>query len=363
MRIFTQNYQSMPINKDALNRIRIIDEMLAHPFGDYTTEDILKRVNGSCGMMQREVSLRMIQKDIKAIQEQFGKKIIRHVGYGGRRTVRYEDQSQPIFSQQLTDEEATVLREALNDLGQFDGLENLQWLEALRKRLDERGTKSGTQAIVFSRNEQLRTQPRMLGRLFSAITHKTSIEVAYKRFGEETKHYIVSPYQLKQYNDRWFLLCAPETCEEFDASPELIINLALDRIVDFTERPGCYKELEVDLQSRFDEIIGITYRPDVALEEVVFAVAPSAIPYIETKPLHITQMRYPNEEQSKMRSKYPVLHDFTFYSIEVRPNYEFYSLLVSFQGQIIVVAPLSIAKKIKSSLAQIMSYYLAFDEK
>ena len=353
----------MPINKDALSRIRIIDEMLSNPLGYYTTKDIMRRVNETCGSIQREVSLRMIQKDIKAIQEQFDKKVIRSNSYGGRRIVRYEDQSQPIFSKQLTGEETVILHETLKVFGQFDGLENLQWLEALRKRLDETIDNTKLPALSFSRNELLRTQPEMLGRLFSAISRKTAIEVAYQRFGEKIQHYTVSPYQLKQYNDRWFLLCAPETCEEFDAGPELIINLALDRIVDFTEYPGCYKELEIDLRSRFDEIIGITYRPDVALEEVVFAVAPSAIPYIETKPLHITQMRYPNEEQSKMRDKYPALHDSTCYSIEVRPNYELYSLLASFQGQIIVVEPLSIAKRIKSSLAQIMAYYSAFDEK
>ena len=347
----------MPINKDALNRIRIIDEMLAHPFGDYTTEDILKRVNGSCGMSQREVSLRMIQKDIKAIQEQFGKKIIRHIGYGGRKTVRYEDQSQPIFSQQLTDEEAIILREALNDLGHFDGLENLQWLEALRKRLDERGLSTGTPAIVFSRNEQLRSQPRMLGRLFSAITRKTAIDITYQRFDEVVKRYVLSPYQLKQFNDRWFLLGTPETCEDFTYSPTLIIDLALDRILDFTESPGIYKEIGIDLQTRFDEIVGVTYYPETDVEEVIFAVSPSALPYVETKPLHITQMRYPDVEQAKMRDKYPALHDFTFYSIEVRPNYELHGLLASFQGQIIVLSPAKLSEEIRKGLEKHLDLY------
>ncbi len=73
-------------------------------------------------------------------------------------------------------------------------------------------------------------------------------------------------------------------------------------------------------------------------------------------------MRYPNEEQSKMRDKYPALHDFTFYSIEVRPNYELYSLLASFQGQIIVVEPFDITQRIKDCLSKILSYYLTFDE-
>ena len=340
----------MPINKDALNRIRIIDQMLSNPLGSYSTEDIRRRVNGTCGDKQREVSLRMIQKDINAIEEQFEKKIVREVGYGGRRTVRYEDQSQPIFSQQLTDEEATIMHEALKMLGHLDGLENLQWLDALRKRLDERIDDRTLPIISFSYNEQLRMQPKMLGRLFSAISRKVAIDVIYQRFGAEPKHYVLSPYQLKQYNDRWFLLGCPVGTEEFPYNPEFIINLALDRILDFTEILHGYQEIGIDLKARFDEIVGVTYNPSIDIEEVIFAVAPSAIPFIETKPIHITQMVYPEEEQSRMKSRYPQLMDFSFYSIECRPNYELISYFASYQDQIVVVEPHNLSNSIMNSV-------------
>ena len=341
----------MPVNKDALNRIRIIDQMLANPFGSYSTEDIRRRVNGACGDKQREVSLRMIQKDINAIEEQFEKKIVREVGYGGRRTVRYEDQSQPIFSQQLTDEEATIMHEALKMLGRLDGLENLQWLDSLRKRLDERIDARALPIISFCYNEQLRMQPKMLGRLFSAISRKVAIDVVYQRFGAEPKHFVLSPYQLKQYNDRWFLLGCPAETEEFPYNPEFIINLALDRILDFTEIPNWFHEIEIDLKARFDEIVGVTYNPNTDIEEVVFAVAPSAIPFIETKPIHITQMVYPEEEQSRIKQLYPQLKDFSFYSIECRPNYELISILASYHGQIVVVEPKELSKTIWMSIS------------
>ena len=77
----------MPANKDALRRYRIIDKLLADPNHDYTTEDIKVRVNHECP----KVSIRMIQKDIKALEEEFGKIMVRNAG--GRGTVKYEDQS------------------------------------------------------------------------------------------------------------------------------------------------------------------------------------------------------------------------------------------------------------------------------
>ena len=347
----------MPVNKDALNRIRIIDQMLANPLGNFSTDDIRRRVNGACGDKQREVSLRMIQKDINAIEEQFEKKIVREIGYGGRRTVRYEDQSQPIFSQQLTDEEATILHQTLKLLGHFDGLDNLQWIEALRKRLNERVDDSKLPYLSFSHNERLRSEPHMLGRLFSAIAQKSAVNVIYQPFGAERRHIILSPYQLKQYNDRWFLLGTPEGTKDYPFDPEFIVNLALDRIIDFTECKELYKEPVADLKDRFDQIIGVTYRKDADIEEILFAVSPSALSYIETKPLHITQMRYPDAEQTRLREEYPKLKYFTFYSIECRPNYELYALLASYQDQIRVIEPSGVVEKITNSLKNLQSLY------
>lgn len=347
----------MPVNKDALNRIRIIDRMLANPLGNYTSEDILRAVNGACGIEQRTVSLRMIQKDIKAIDEQFGKKVIRTAGCGGRRIVRYEDQSQPIFTPKLSDDEALILHETLKALGSMEGLESLKWLESLRKRLNEKVEERAFPMISFSHNEQLLIQPNLLGKLFSVISRKVAISVIYKRFDADPTQIILSPYQLKQYNDRWFLLGCPLDNDIYPYNPDIIINLALDRIIDFDEQPEGYQDPGIDLKARFDEIVGVTNYSQVAVEEVVFAVAPTAIPYINTKPIHLTQMVYPEDEQTNLRQRYPALDKFTFYSIECRPNYELMSVLASFQDQIVVISPSNLVTKMRDSALQLERLY------
>ena len=83
----------MPVNKDAMARYRIIDRMLADPHKDYTTKDIEKAVSLECP----KVTMRMIQKDIKALEEEFGKELVRNAS--GRGTVKYKDQSTPLFYQ------------------------------------------------------------------------------------------------------------------------------------------------------------------------------------------------------------------------------------------------------------------------
>ena len=197
----------MPVNKDAMARYRIIDRMLADPHKDYTTQDILKAVAHECP----KVTIRMIQKDIKALEEApFSKKVLR--GKGGRGTVRYEDQSNPLFYQELTADEEDILREALGSLGQFEGLDNFKWLENLKKRLDMPAGRKERPIISFARNSVLQIPDNLLGHLYSAISRKKVIRFGYRRFeekGQPFKGVTVHPYQLRQYNNRWFLLCNP----------------------------------------------------------------------------------------------------------------------------------------------------------
>ena len=87
----------MPVNKDALKRYRVIDRLLSDPNHDYTTEQILQYVKRET---DSNVGIRMIQKDIRALEEEFGKEMARNKGRRG--SVRYEDQSTPLFYQELT---------------------------------------------------------------------------------------------------------------------------------------------------------------------------------------------------------------------------------------------------------------------
>ena len=352
----SENKQTMPINKDALNRIRIIDGMLANPLGSYTTEDILRRVNGACGSEQRTVSLRMIQKDIKAIDEQFGKKIIRVPGYGGRRAVRYEDQSQPIFTQKLSDDEAAILHEALKTLGSMEGLENLQWLETLRKRLNEKIDDQEFPLISFSCNENLRMQPNMMGRLYLAISRRVAINIKYQRFGAEPSEFIISPYQLKQYNDRWYLIGTPMGDDTFKYRRDFYINLPLDRINSISAVEGVeYVDCDDSFEERFDDIIGVTFYEDVPVEEILIAVKRNHAGYIETKPLHGSQIKLVPELQAEKHLKYPTLSEYDFYNLSLRPNREFYSLLYQFGLDILVISPESIRLKAANEFNDIPS--------
>ena len=326
----------MPVNKDAMARYRVIDRMLADPNRNYTTHEILRQVGWET---DASVTLRMIQKDIKALEEEFGKELVRNAGRRG--TVKYADQSEPLFYQELTADEEEVLREALKSLGQFEGMDNFTWLDLLKKKLDFKEHPGQQPYISFSRNEELQIPEGLLGRLFSAISKKKVICITYTIFGKEPRKHTVYPYQLKQYNDRWFLLSTPVGDDIYPYDREFIATFALDRIsAEFEyvdDMP--YIETPVDLKARFDEIIGVTLLRDEKVEDIFFAVSKRSLPYIQTKYIHSTQVELDKDFQNEYRRKYPALKDWTFFSIECRANYELYGKFASYGDDIVLVEP------------------------
>ena len=347
----------MPVNKDAMARYRIIDRMLADPQKDYTTKDIEKVVARECP----RVTTRMIQKDIKALEESpFNKRIVR--GKGGRGTVRYEDQSDPLFFQEITPDEEDILREALGSLGQFEGLDNFKWLENLKKKLDMPVKKKERPVISFAKNSVLQIPENLLGQLYSAISRRKVVRFGYRRFQDARLPYkkvTVHPYQLRQYNNRWFLLCNPVGNDEFPFDPNLIYNYALDRMdgkVEYVEDMP-YIDTAVDIEERFNEIVGVTYRRDVELRDIYFAVRPASVDYVRTKFIHVSQDEVNPETEKEFIRRYPSLKDCKFFFISCRPNMELLALFASYGENIIILEPSDLLDQMRRKLQEALSNY------
>lgn len=329
----------MPVNKDALKRYRVIDRLLSDPNHDYTTEQIMNYVNRET---DSNVGIRMIQKDILSLEEEFGKTLVRNRGRRG--TVRYEDQSTPLFYQELTADEEELLREVLRTLGQFEGLDNFTWFDLLSKKLNMKEGRKNCPIISFGENDILQFSTNLLGKLFTAISKRKTTCINYQPFGKEKKSYEIYPYLLRQYNRRWFLLATPVGNEVEPYREEFIANFALDRMApDFEYLEDIpYVDTPVDLDARFKEIVGVTLYEDRDVEDIYFAVSPASANYVRSKLIHRTQMEAEGDELEYFRTKYPQFDDWAFFSIECRPNPELYSLLSSYGGNLVVLDPLSI---------------------
>ena len=115
------------------------------------------------------------------------------------------------------------------------------------------------------------------------------LSLKYHTFNNlEDRESVVHPYLLKEYNKRWFLFVGTE----YGA----VLNFAIDRIDGFKPMPHIkYIEPDDDLESRFDDIVGVSIYKDSVVETILLWVAKGQYPYIKTKPIHGSQKEIKGE--------------------------------------------------------------------
>ena len=360
----------MPSNKNAVIRYMYLDQMLRDRYNKYTCEELLKRVNerlklagyptvgGNGNDYERYIKSgkRVIQMDIQALQDApFNMEIDSNERLNGSPVYRYADQTQSLFSKPLSEDEKRLLQEVLNTLGQFAGLDSFEWLNDLQERLNDRRAFGQSEydrelapsrkIISFSANNYLEGKG-YLGTLFALISNKKVVDVEYEPFGEHPRTIRLYPYLLKQYNDRWYLIGTPLATEEFPYREDFYVNLALDRMKSVAAIDGVeYVDCEDDFEERYEDILGVTWLKNEELTKIIIAVKNPYVEYVDTKPIHGSQVKFSEERQVELHSEYAAFEGYTFYSLTLKPNRELYNSLYRYGGDVILVSPYEIREK------------------
>lgn len=336
------------IKKNAIMRYKILDSLLSNQNRYYTITDLLDKVNEALELDGMEpVSRRCIEKDLNALEcAPYDADIVRE-WKNGRKYIRYEEVEFSIFTKKLSEDEENLLSEVLNTLGQFEGLDSFEWLESLKTRLD---IKEHRRIIQFDNNPYLQNS-NLLGSLFTAISNKQVLALKYHTFyNPEVKEVVVHPYLLKEYNKRWFLIVGLE-----DGT---ILNFAIDRIDGFEPMPHIkYIEPDEELESRFDDIVGVSIYKGSALEEILLWVSEAQYPYIKTKPLHGSQRDVKGEESATLQAQYAVLDKGYFVKLKCILNVELEQLLMSMMDQVVVLSPSSLKSRLHDKVSNLKNYY------
>ena len=177
--------------------------------------------------------------------------------------------------------------------------------------------------------------------LYNAILYKKVLNVSYKSFKRDNNQSIsFHPYYLKQYKNRWFVFGLNEDFGQ-------ITNLALDRIVGIEDTNRLYvPNSTIDFSEYFEDIIGVTLDKEAKLEKIQLKVSYDLYPYIQTKPLHGSQ---------KTKEKG---NTFVMIELEIIPNYELESLILSYGEGIEVLSPETLRDKIKNRVKATLSNYV-----
>jgi predicted DNA-binding transcriptional regulator YafY len=340
------------VKKNAIMRYKILDGLLSDRHRFYSVNDLLQKVNEALTLDGMDyVSRRCIEMDLRALEcAPYNAPIKRRFWHNGKMCVKYAEEGFSIFVKKLSDDEENLLSEVLNTIGQFDGIDNFEWLDGLKKRLN---IKEHRRIIIFDSNPYL-TGKKLIGSLFTAISNKCVISLKYHSFkNPKAITRIVNPYLLKEHNNRWFLIAGYK-----DGS---IRNFALDRIEDFEIMSALqYIEPDEDLESRFDDIVGVTLPSmdeDNTIRDILLWVSEDGFQYVKTKPLHGSQRNVKGEDDKTLREKYPALQGGRFFRLQCILNYELEQLLMSKMNQLVVLEPATLKDSLINRIKKMDSLY------
>lgn len=165
----------------------------------------------------------------------------------------YSDPNYSILNAQVSDEDVTKIKEAVEILRQMSGFQAMEGMEDVVGRLEDHVASIAEKQkpiIYFERNDQL-TGLHHLPTIYAAIQQKQVLRIVYKSFRAMREHeYLFSPYVLKEFRNRWFVFGR-------HTHSKMFTPFALDRIVSIEPAPDePYKDdPQFDPEQYFDPIV------------------------------------------------------------------------------------------------------------
>lgn len=326
----------MPVVKQKLIRHQALDSCFRNCNKRYYIEDLLDACNRA--LLRNDctpVSVRTIKYDINEFEAIYHVNIEHLRDAYGRVYYRYEDPDFSIRQLPLNEEELSTLKDTVLMLSRLKGLPQFGWMTELLTKVEVEMQQSEHTAnvISFDANPYV-TGLEYLESLFNYIINQQAIELDYQPFGKPEVHWTLSPYHIKQYNNRWFLFAADEHGR--------IVNVALDRIVAIEPSTAKYQHTDIDFEEYFDDVIGVTI-PDVQAERVLLKFSPRRLPYVLSKPLHPSQ---------KAKDKTNGIIEIT-----VKPNRELMAMLLEYGDDVEILLPEYLRKQMQERIEKMLHLY------
>jgi predicted DNA-binding transcriptional regulator YafY len=309
----------MATNKRALIRYKILDRCFRNKYRRYFIDDLIEECSNGISEHINEgvsVSRRQIFDDMNFMKSDAGYKApIESMQDGKKVYYRYEDSSFSIEKSPINPEELEQISDALEIFGRIKGLPNFEWMAELETKLRDSLETKKTEIISFDHNPYLKGIDHLQD-LYNYIKNAVVLKISYQGFKmEEPNTFLIHPYHLKQYNNRWFLFGR-------NAEYGSIQNLALDRILTTETLSEKLIPCEIDFEEYFEDIVGVTNPEDQDTENIVLEFKEQRLPYVISKPIHGSQ-----------KFKGGLVH------LNLKINHEFISLLMSFGSDVKVMEP------------------------
>ena len=340
----------MPTNKNALIRYKTIDNCLRNHYRRWTLDDL---VEACCDALYefegitKGVSVRTVQSDIQMMRSE-------KLGYNApievyeNKYYRYSDPDFSITEMPLSHNDFEVMQEAIDLLRQLQDFKIFTEMSDVVNKLQDKlaMSKEKRKPIIHFDSVPNLKGLKLLTPLYNYIANKQPLRIMYKSFtARNTTEYIMHPYLLKEFRNRWFLF----GCRDKGL---VLYNLALDRIesvepidIEFRQNP------DFDPSTFFNDVIGVSKNIRNTPRKVKFWANPEQSKYIMTKPLHPSQvLKRTNPDGSNL------------FQIEVVINFELYSVFMSYGPGVKVVYPRHVAAYMRDKFKECCRMYEEFVE-
>ena len=336
----------MPANKNALIRYKTIDNCLRNRYRRWTLEDLVDACSDALYDMEgirKGVSVRTVQGDIQMMRSD-------KLGYNApievydHKYYRYGIEGYSIMDMPMSQNDYDVMQEAVDMLRQLEGFEQFSEMADVVSRLQEKLSisRNNRKPIIHFDSVPNLEGIRLLNPLYNYIAHKQTLRIMYQSFSARTpKEFILCPYLLKEFRNRWFLFGSK-------ANNLMLYNLALDRIksvepvdVPFRENP------DFDTEHFFDDVIGVSKNINNTPRCIKFWANAEQSKYIKTKPIHQSQQLI--EENPEDGS--------CIFRIDVVINFEMYSVFMSYGPGIKIIYPRNAMLYMRDKLKEAAELY------
>ena len=332
----------MPSNKYASFRYRVIDQLLRRRRVGVSMRDLVEEVSdqlceefGHIG----GVSESSIRKDISIMRSDpprgYGAPIVCEAGM-----YRYSDPDYSIYKMPLSKQDLQILHKARQLMLGVTGMPEGDMLGSLISKFENNQIKLTNPQVIKSDFSAGLAGAKYLETLLDAILNKSKVSIDYQPFGmEKLCSIMVDPWLLKEFNGRWYLIGKSNHRKGTSV-------FGLDRIERIEISDQTAEEASDALLARYADVIGLSYPDDGKKEKVVLRFVKERFRYIETKPIHHSQIVLPQIKEG-----------YFDISLDLVINKELISLILYYGKDVEVVMPKYLRMKLAENICSACDYY------
>ncbi len=190
--------------------------------------------------------------------------------------------------------------------------------------------------------EDIPSGQKHLTTIIEAMRDQTKVDIWHQGFGKDESNFIIEPYCVKLYRQRWYVL----------AKSELGVRIyALDRINKAERTDKKYKFPDINPEEIFEHIIGISIT-NAKVEHVVLKVYKGEKYghrdcYLRSLPLHSSQ----KENTKKSTDEYAI------FEYKLKPTYELIQELLTMKNEVEILEPISLRERMKDTIVSMEKMY------